>query len=153
TAKRASMLIVFFFLSTAMAESASASSKQPLANWVILTLFGVGIVCIAASWIIVPIVFARRAHLDDLIDLLKRGTVMPPVTQSYIVIVAVTLAIIDRLDGGKVSTLLGSIAGYVLGQATSHREEEEAARRRTHAEHSLVKPDEKPRPAQQAGTT
>jgi hypothetical protein len=56
------------------------------------------------------IIFARQGKLDDLVDILRRGTVMRFVTVTYIVLVVVTLALVGRMDRDKVSTILVSIA-------------------------------------------
>src|ERR1700687_3011337 len=65
------------------------------------------------TWTSIPIIFAWQGKLDDLLDILRRGTVMRFVTVTYIVLVVVTLALVGRMDGDKVSTILASIAGYV----------------------------------------
>jgi len=88
--------------------------SEPLIKW----MFTLGIVCIAITWTSIPIIFAWQGKLDDLLDILRRGTVMRFVTVTYIVLVVVTLALVGRMDGDKVSTILASIAGYVLGQTT-----------------------------------
>lgn len=97
----------------------SPQNTQPLSESLIRWIFTVGIVCITVSWITIPFLFAHQGKLEELLDLLRRGTVMRFVTVTYIVLVVVVLALIGRLEGDKVSTLLGSIAGYVLGQATN----------------------------------
>ena len=124
TAKRGSVLLIPLLLSAggAMAHDTAATARAALPNDIILYMFLGGIGAISVTWVLVPWIFARRDKLDDLIDLLRHGAVMRFVTVTYIVIVAVTLAIVDRLDGDKVATLLASIAGYVLGQATSSKE-------------------------------
>lgn len=150
---------VAMFLAIVPLEAAAQGhgvTPAPLDPWILGLMFGIGIVSIAAAWIAVPMIFARNGQLPALIDLLKRGAVMRFVTVTYIVIVTVTLALIDRLDGDKVATLLASIAGYVLGSVTSAREErteESAASSKKTAEQSLVKPDERPRPAPPAEVT
>ena len=87
---------------------------EPLIRWI----FTVGIVCITISWISIPILFAWQGKLDEMLEVLRKGTVLRFVTITYIVLVVVTLALIGRLDGDKVATILASIAGYVLGQTT-----------------------------------
>jgi len=155
TARRVVLLLIALSLSagTALAQGHDAI-PQKLSDTMIGVLFGFGILAIAATWIAVPLIFARNGQLPALIDLLKRGTVMRFVTVTYIVIVTVTLALIDRLDGDKVATLLASIAGYVLGSVTGAREErDESAHSRKTVEQSLVRPDERPRPAPPAEVT
>jgi hypothetical protein len=154
-----SLIVFSLYAGTAVAQT-QAQPRPPLSNMMITAMFGAGILAIAATWITVPIIFARNGHLGDLIELLKRGAVMRFVTVTYIVIVTVTLALIDRLDGDKVATLLASIAGYVLGSATGAREErEESSHARKAptepraAETTLVRADERPRPAPQVGST
>jgi len=90
------------------------SISEPLIRWI----FTVGIVAITVSWITIPVLFAWQGKLEEMLDLIRRGTVMRFVTVTYIVLVVVTLALIGRLDGDKVATILASIAGYVLGQTT-----------------------------------
>jgi hypothetical protein len=157
TAKRGSVLLtsLLFIAGSAMAQGQAAAGQTPLPKDIILWMFAGGIGAISITWVLVPWIFASRDKLDDLVDLLRHGSVMRFVTVTYIVIVAVTLAIVDRLDGDKVSTLLASIAGYVLGQATTSRREEreivEPRRPVAAAEPAgLVRPDERPRPAPQA---
>jgi hypothetical protein len=100
----------------------SATLSEPLIKW----MFTVGVLCIAVTWTAIPVIFAAYGKLDEVIDLLRRGTVVRFVTITYIVLVIVILSITGKMDGDKVSTLLASIAGYVLGQATqpSRREPE-----------------------------
>ena len=164
TARRGSMLVMSLFLSAGSALAQNhvnpVPTTPPLPTNVIMWMFIGGIGAISITWVLVPWIFASRDKLDDLVDLLREGAVMRFVTVTYIVIVAVTLAIVDRLDGDKVSTLLASIAGYVLGQATIAKREERAdakeakeakeTRRAAAAaeQSSLVRTDERPRPAQ-----
>jgi hypothetical protein len=156
TAKRGSVLLVssLFSVVSAMAQGQVGTTPTPLPRDIILYMFAGGIGAISITWVLVPWIFASRDKLDDLVDLLRHGAVMRFVTVTYIVIVAVTLAIVDRLDGDKVATLLASIAGYVLGQATSSKREERDERpepRRTierQPSSTLVRPDERPRPTQ-----
>src|SRR5262245_6810946 len=89
--------------------------SEPLIKW----MFTLGLICISVTWTSIPLIFAYKDKLDEMLDLLRRGTVIRFVTITYIVLVVVTLALVGRLDSDKVSTLLASIAGYVLGQATS----------------------------------
>lgn len=98
----------------ASTDAQSTQISEPLIKW----MFTLGIVCIAITWTSIPIIFAWQGKLDDLLDILRRGTVMRFVTVTYIVLVVVTLALVGRMDGDKVSTILASIAGYVLGQTT-----------------------------------
>ena len=156
TANCGSVLLAALLLSAgrAMAQTVG-TAPTPLPRDIILWMFAGGIGAISITWVVVPWIFASRDKLDDLVELVRHGAVMRFVTVTYIVIVAVTLAIVDRLEGDKVATLLASIAGYVLGQATSSRRderEERAARTPTTAEtqppSTLVRPDERPRPAQ-----
>jgi len=160
-AKRGSLLLMssLFFAAGAMAQGHIEAAPTPLPKDIILWMFAGGIGAISVTWVLVPWIFAKRDRLDDLVDLLRHGAVMRFVTVTYIVIVAVTLAIVDRLDGDKVSTLLASIAGYVLGQATSSKSEERPVRQSRSSSSepatttTLVRPDERPRPAPQAEMT
>lgn len=149
------LLVSLLFTATSVMAAqggGDATPKQPLQENLILWMFGGGIAAITISWLLVPYIFASRGKLDDLVDLLRHGTVMRFVTVTYIVIVVVTLAMVDRLDSDKVSTLLASIAGYVLGQATAPRErergEEKAPQKpaETQLSTSMVRPDGGPRP-------
>src|SRR3954447_12787393 len=119
TAKCGSVLLASLLLSAdrAMAQTVG-TTPTPLPKDIILWMFAGGIGAISITWVLVPWIFASRDKLDDLVELVRHGAVMRFVTVTYIVIVAVTLAIVDRLEGDKVATLLASIAGYVLGQAT-----------------------------------
>ena len=117
---------------SAMAESAD-KPHFVLSQTMVGIMFGIGIFAIAGAWVAIPLIFAKFGKLDELIDLLRRGAVMRFVTVTYIVIVVVTLALIDRLDGDKVATLLASIAGYVLGSATSQKESSDDGSRRSAA--------------------
>jgi hypothetical protein len=132
--KRAAFLVLLFLVPavTAFAQNVKPG-PTPLKEESILMMFGIGIGTIAVTWTLIPWIFARQNQLDDLIDILKKGTLMRFVTVTYIVIVVVTLAIIDRLDGDKVSTLLASIAGYVLGQTTRSNDETREEREARHA--------------------
>lgn len=143
--------LLMLIAGAAVAATEHNVPERALPDGLILQMFGLGIGTIAITWVLIPAIFAWRNQLDVLIDLLKEGAIMRFVTVTYIVIVAVTLAIIDRMDGDKVSTLLASIAGYVLGQAVSarkaspEREDREGGKKRMS---SLVTPDPQPRPSQ-----
>lgn len=119
---------VYLFVMAQMIFAGAAMAETPdkphlvLSETMVGVMFGIGIFAIAGAWVAIPLIFAKFGKLDELIDLLRRGAVMRFVTVTYIVIVVVTLALIDRLDGDKVATLLASIAGYVLGSATSQKE-------------------------------
>jgi hypothetical protein len=149
--------VALLLAAVALPAAAQNHGADPptLGPWMIGIMFAVGILAIAATWIAVPMIFARNGQLPALIDLLKRGAVMRFVTVTYIVIVTVTLALIDRLDGDKVATLLASIAGYVLGSVTSSREEREETTTvpKKTVEQTLVRPDERPRPVPPAEVT
>ncbi len=82
-------------------------------------MFTLGLVCVSVTWVAIPVIFAYKNKLDEMLDLLRRGAVIRFVTITYIVLVIVILSLIGKLQGDKVATLLASIAGYVLGQATS----------------------------------
>ena len=111
------VLVVLAFSLPAAAQAATQTQQlsEPTIKWI----FTFGIVCIAISWVMIPLIFAYKNKLEEMLDLLRRGTVIRFVTITYIVLVIVTLSLIGKLDGDKVATLLASIAGYVLGQATS----------------------------------
>src|SRR5947207_8760575 len=102
TARRGSMLVMSLLLSAGNALAQGAGTKPPLPTNIIMWMFIGGIGAISITWVLVPWIFASRDKLDDLVDLLREGAVMRFVTVTYIVIVAVTLAIVDRLDGDKV---------------------------------------------------
>jgi hypothetical protein len=112
------LLLLMVISSTTPTWAATDSSQSQLSEPLIKWMFTLGIVCIAVTWTSIPIIFAWQGKLDDLLDILRRGTVMRFVTVTYIVLVVVTLALVGRMDGDKVSTILASIAGYVLGQTT-----------------------------------
>ena len=85
-----------------------------------------GIGAITLAWVGIVWMFAWRKALNDLLDLAKRGPVIKFVTVTYIIVVIVTLSLVGQLESSHVSTLLGAIAGYVLGDRG--REEKRPAR-------------------------
>jgi hypothetical protein len=105
-------------VTTALALQVQGDQSTPLSEPLIKWMFTTGVLCIAVTWTAIPIIFAYYGKLDEVIDLLRRGTVVRFVTITYIVLVIVILSITGKMSGDKVSTLLASIAGYVLGQAT-----------------------------------
>jgi len=150
-------LLSLFVASAALAQNHGGTIGALPTN-VILIMFTTGVIGIAAAWIAIPMIFAKANKLDQLIELLRHGTVIRFVTITYIVIVVVILGLTDRVDGDKVATLLAGIAGYVLGQGTTHARDEmssdDTARRPTQASDvNLVRPDERPRPAPAAETS
>jgi hypothetical protein len=148
-ARSVSGVVFLSIVARAAMAQGHESTVRPLSDQMVGIMFGIGIVAIAGAWVAIPLIFARFGKLDELIDLLRRGAVMRFVTVTYIVIVVVTLALIDRLDGDKVSTLLASIAGYVLGSATSAREssDDDAAARKHARGHAVTPADARPHPA------
>jgi hypothetical protein len=88
--------------------------KETTIQW--MFIFGVG--AVAAAWIILPLGAILMQKSDMLVEILRQGTVLRYITVTYIVIIVVTLAMIGRMQSDQVSTILASIAGYVLGQGT-----------------------------------
>src|SRR3954452_3615274 len=99
------------------------SEKIHLSEPAAFKMFLVGILVVGAAWTITPLVFVLKNQTDTLLRGLREGSILRYVTITYIVLVAVTLSLVDKLDGDKVATLLASIAGYVLGQGSRPREE------------------------------
>jgi hypothetical protein len=97
----------------------SAQDQPRTPDWVILSVFGIGIFAILASWIIIPIVFAYRCQLLELLDLVKRGQVLKVVTVLYVVLIIFTLGLLNILKSDHLSTLLAAIIGYVLGESAA----------------------------------
>ena len=93
---------------------------EKISETTIRYIFTVGTISVAISWLAVLGIVAWKQQFATLVDLIRNGPLIKFVTVTYIVIVVVTLALLGKLSGDKVSTLLASIVGYVLGDAT-HR--------------------------------
>ena len=83
-----------------------------------LTVFWASLVALTVFWAVVVIVFAQGKELDRLIDLTKSGLVLKLVTVVAIVAIIFILGLVGRLTAESVTTLLASIAGYVLGESS-----------------------------------
>ena len=108
------------------AESSAKTEPVPdmkTAFW----MYVIGIVAVGLAWTVVPLVFVLKGETKTLVDVLKQGTALRYVTVTYIVLIVVTLALVGKLEGKEVSTLLAGIAGYVLGQSGRQRDSEHAA--------------------------
>jgi predicted small integral membrane protein len=88
----------------------------------ILFMYGIGVAAIALAWISIVGLFAWKGKLDELMDQVRDGPLIKFVTVTYIIVVIVTLGLIGKLESAHVSTLLGAIAGYVLGERSGQRQ-------------------------------
>ncbi|WP_257461479.1 hypothetical protein [Archangium lipolyticum] len=98
-----------------LAQAPESPKPFELTPNLVLAMYGLGIAAITVAWVAITWLFARKNALGDLIDLVKRGPLIKFVTVTYIIIVIVTLSLVGQLESSHVSTLLGAIAGYVLG--------------------------------------
>ncbi|QRN97769.1 hypothetical protein JRI60_01390 [Archangium violaceum] len=98
-----------------LAQAPESSKQFELTPDLVLWMYGMGIAAISIAWVLIAWLFARNKALGDLVDLVKRGPLIKFVTVTYIIIVIVTLSLVGQLESSHVSTLLGAIAGYVLG--------------------------------------
>jgi hypothetical protein len=106
-------------LSSCQAFTAEPAQSVQLSEWGILAMYFAGVIAIAVAWVYVVHVAAKEKVLNELISILRQGHLIQFVTITYIIIVIVTLGLIGKLESSHVSTLLGAIAGYVLGQRSS----------------------------------
>jgi hypothetical protein len=99
----------------ALAQDSESPTRFELTPDLVKCMYLSGILAISLAWVGITLLFAWRNSLDVLIDLVKRGPLIKFVTVTYIIIVIVTLSLVGQLESSHVSTLLGAIAGYVLG--------------------------------------
>jgi hypothetical protein len=98
-----------------LAQGSETAKPFEMTSGLVLQMFGIGISAITVAWMGIVGLFAWKNALNDLLDLVKRGPVIKFVTVTYIIVVIVTLSLVGQLESSHVSTLLGAIAGYVLG--------------------------------------
>jgi hypothetical protein len=99
----------------ALAQDTESPKPFEMTSNLVLWMYGMGIGANSVAWVAIVWLFAQKNALSDLLDLVKRGPLIKFVTVTYIIIVIVTLSLVGQLEGSHVSTLLGAIAGYVLG--------------------------------------
>ncbi|HEX5752434.1 MAG TPA: hypothetical protein VFZ09_39880 [Archangium sp.] len=99
----------------ALAQDTESPKRFEMTPNLVLWMYGLGIGAISVAWVAIVWLFAHKDALSDLLDLVKRGPLIKFVTVTYIIIVIVTLSLVGQLESSHVSTLLGAIAGYVLG--------------------------------------
>jgi hypothetical protein len=98
-----------------LAQPAGESKPFEMTETLVRWMFAIGIIAISAAWVAVTAVFAWKNSLNQLLNILMRGPLIKFVTVTYIIVVIVTLSLVGQLESSHVSTLLGAIAGYVLG--------------------------------------
>jgi hypothetical protein len=106
-----------FAQSAAPPPPVPSGPSEELVKWTIQAT----LVCITLSWLGIVGFVGIRGDFHFLVDLIKTGPLIKFVTVTYIVIAVAILGMLKVIDADNVSALLGSIAGYILGQATSPR--------------------------------
>ena len=101
----------------AATSQAAQGPSEALVKWTIEAT----LVCITLSWLGIVGFVGIRGDFHFLVDLIKTGPLIKFVTVTYIVIAVAILGMLRVIDADNVSALLGSIAGYILGQTTSQR--------------------------------
>src|SRR5262249_19458626 len=97
--------------------------SEELVKWTIEATLA----CITLSWLGIVGFVGFRGDFHLLVDLIKTGPLIKFVTVTYIVIAVAILGMMKIIDSDNIAALLGSIAGYILGQTTSRGGSSESA--------------------------
>jgi hypothetical protein len=96
---------------------ARLSDKETIS--LIWWVFCFSILMLAAFWAFTITIFGSKNELALVADLTKSGLVLKLVTVVAIVAIIFILGLVGRVESNQVTTVLASIAGYVLGESAA----------------------------------